>query len=272
MKSKSPIGYPGGKSKMAKLIVSQFPKDTVRVTSPFMGGGHVEILAADSGMRVDASDLFRPLVVFWRELLERPAELSEMVAQYMSEPMTKPRFENLRRLDLTLIDPLQQAAIFYILNKTSFASFGHVGNFSEARKNRVTGKALETLRKFRCPNLSVTCRDYKHAVYDCGEDTLIYADPPYPKISRKMYVSDGRGFDHALFARRIMCRPRWIVSYYDTPEIRALFRGHHMARVRHAYCCRNDNTGLRDGNELLIMSDYVYDNAGDRFPPELEWV
>lgn len=271
---KSPIGYPGGKSRIAQLIVSQFPPDTVRMASPFAGGCHVEILAAGSGLRVDASDLFYPLATFWSELLRAPAELSETVRDYMRTPMNATRFAHLKQLDVSAFSPVEMAAIFYILTKTSYSSLGYSGSFSVQRKDRITETALARLRNFHCPNLSVECRDYQHALYGIAQDTLIYADPPYPLTSRDLYGCRGsmhRGFGHALFSRIIQTKERWIVSYYDTEEIRDLFRGCHMARVAHSYDIRND-IGARKSHELLIMSDYVYKHRQEREPPELQWV
>lgn len=268
---KSPIGYPGGKSKIAKLIVSQFPRQAVRLVSPFIGGGHVEILAART-MRVDAADLFEPLVNFWRVALERPGELVDSICSYMIAPMDKARFDLLKKFNISSVSPVEGAAVFYILNKVSYSGLGYSGSFSPARKDRVTQAGLDYLRNFRCPNLMVRHSDYQHTLYSVAEDSMIYCDPPYPITSRDVYGHRGdmhRGFDHAHFARLIQCKKYWIVSYYDTPEIRALFRGNYIFKVNTEYSIRNDIESRRS-RELLIMSDAVYAERAETFPPELE--
>ena len=39
---KTPLRYPGGKSRAAKYLISQFPYDIIEYREPFLGGGSVE--------------------------------------------------------------------------------------------------------------------------------------------------------------------------------------------------------------------------------------
>ena len=40
---KTPLRYPGGKSRAAKYLISQFPYDIKEYREPFLGGGSVAI-------------------------------------------------------------------------------------------------------------------------------------------------------------------------------------------------------------------------------------
>ena len=55
---KSPLRYPGGKSRAVKHILPYFPENTTTVVSPFMGGSSVELNLAAKGIEVYASDKF----------------------------------------------------------------------------------------------------------------------------------------------------------------------------------------------------------------------
>ena len=52
MIQKSPLRYPGGKSRAVKIISEHIRKDTTQICSPFFGGGSLEIHWAQNGIRV----------------------------------------------------------------------------------------------------------------------------------------------------------------------------------------------------------------------------
>lgn len=73
---KSPLRYPGGKSRAVKIISKYIPKETTSLCSPFFGGGSLEIYCAQNGIRVYGYDSFWPLVDFWQVLLKNPQKLA----------------------------------------------------------------------------------------------------------------------------------------------------------------------------------------------------
>ena len=64
IENKSPLRYPGGKTRAASNILQYIPKNTKTICSPFLGGGSLELMCANNGMMVKAYDGFEPLVVF----------------------------------------------------------------------------------------------------------------------------------------------------------------------------------------------------------------
>ncbi len=69
---KTPLRYPGGKSRAVKHILPLIPEDCEELCSPFLGGGSVELAVAARGTPVHAYDVFEPLVWFWNALLSDP--------------------------------------------------------------------------------------------------------------------------------------------------------------------------------------------------------
>ena len=80
MKTRSPLRYPGGKSRAVTKIVDKYiiPNipESKKVCSPFFGGGSIEIDLAKRGFRVYGYDAYPPLVNFWQVLLKNPSKLA----------------------------------------------------------------------------------------------------------------------------------------------------------------------------------------------------
>jgi len=82
MTIKTPLRYPGGKSRAVKVILPLIPEDCGELCSPFLGGGSIEIAASQRGMKVYGYDVFVPLVWFWEEILTRPDKVSNKARSY----------------------------------------------------------------------------------------------------------------------------------------------------------------------------------------------
>ena len=79
---KSPLRYPGGKSRAVKTIWKYIePLEPKKLCSPFFGGGSLEIFCAQKGIKVHGYDNFQPLVDFWRWLLKDPKKLAKNVKE-----------------------------------------------------------------------------------------------------------------------------------------------------------------------------------------------
>ena len=67
---KTPLRYPGGKSRVAKDFIPRFPTDIGQFREPFLGGGSValEITKRYPHIEIWVNDLYEPLYNFWCEL------------------------------------------------------------------------------------------------------------------------------------------------------------------------------------------------------------
>ena len=80
---RSPLRYPGGKSRaVSQMLNEYFPKKLPTLCSPFLGGGSIELALANRGTRVYAYDAFEPLVIFWQVLLKDASNLAKTVRKY----------------------------------------------------------------------------------------------------------------------------------------------------------------------------------------------
>ncbi len=243
--AKSPLRYPGGKSRAVPLIVPWIPAGTKTLFSPFFGGGSVELAAASCGVEVKGYDAFGPLVNFWQHALTNPAALAERVAK--EHPLSKKRFYELRRNNLA--GP-HGAATFFALNRASFSGTTLSGGMGQG--DRFTPSSIEKLRRFSCPGVTVGHASFEESL-TANPNDFAYLDPPY-LISSMLYGNRGdthKGFDHAALAACLRGHDSsWLLSYNDCPEVRALYRGHAMLTPAWTYGMGKSHRS----SELLILS------------------
>ena len=246
--TKSPLRYPGGKSRAVEAIRAEIPSDVKELCSPFFGGGSLELACAADGIQVYGADLFEPVVNFWEQALSDPEGLAREVKKL--HPLSRTEFYHLQRTYHRLRKPVRKAAAFYALNRSSFSGTTLSGGMSPGHP-RFTPSAIDRLYAFRVSNLSVVHADYRETLAE-HEDTFLYLDPPYANGER-LYGRKGdmhEGFDHEELARLLWKRWGWILSYNDTPEIRSLYAGFKMVTPEWTYGMSND----KRSTELLIVN------------------
>ncbi len=217
IQSVSPLRYPGGKTRAVKFITRLFPKDITRLCSPFLGGGSIELKCASNGIAVFGYDAFLPLVDFWDTLLERPEELAEAVAK--EYPLPKERFYLFQKTQSKAPTRLERAAIFYILNRSSYSGSTLSGGMSPGHP-RFTESSIDRIRNFYNPNLHVEHADFRESIAR-HEDSFLYLDPPY-LIKNNLYGKNGnthKGFAHEDLRDILKERDSWILSYNNSETI-----------------------------------------------------
>lgn len=245
---KSPLRYPGGKSRAARRIAEMIPAAEMHLCSPFLGGGSVELVCAARGMTVFGYDIFEPLVDFWKILLRKPEQLAEEVSGYY--PLSKEKFYRLQSVQLEQMSQLKRAAIFYVLNRSSYSGATLSGGMSPGHP-RFTESSIERIRKFRNDRMTVESADFRESL-DRHTEHFLYLDPPY-LIKNMLYGKKGdthRDFPHEELCGILKKRERWILSYNDCPEIRDLYRDYRMMEPDWKYGMSKD----KRSREVLIFS------------------
>ena len=245
---KSPLRYPGGKSRAVKHITGLIPSDLDELVSPFMGGGSVELACASRGTRVHGYDAFEPLVTFWQEALDDAPRLARQVYQY--HPLSRAGFYALQKRYFNLTDRTDRAAAFFALNRSSYSGTTLSGGMSPGHP-RFTDSAIERLAEFSLDGLTVELADFKDSLARHSTEFL-YLDPPYAN-GAKLYGSGGdlhNGFDHEGLSEILRARPGWVLSYNDCQTVRDLYEGHRFIDLEWSYGMNNS----RESNETLILS------------------
>jgi len=273
---KSPLRYPGGKTRAVKHILPLIPEDCGELCSPFLGGGSVELAVAARGTRVHGYDLFEPVAWFWKALLEDPDRLGRIADSFRihhpeffitkkgGEEITvrgllKEDFQRMRgelRFDYTF--SYENAARFYAINRSSFSGATFSGGWSKrAAYARFTDSSIDRIKKFKEPNLSVECADFKESLSK-HPDAFLYLDPPYwlGEDKNTLYGDNGSthaGFDHQGLYDILSQRTGWVLSYNNCEEIRELYKDYPHIHAQWAYGMKNvGKKTMGSSSEILI--------------------
>tara|TARA_Y100000289_G_C3915105_1_gene146978 strand:- start:317 stop:1240 length:924 start_codon:yes stop_codon:yes gene_type:complete len=274
MKSlKTPLRYPGGKSRALTKIFSHVPDlsgyDEYR--EPFVGGGSVAIHISKMYPKMDiwVNDLYPPLVNFWQQLQANGKrmrdKLTELKSRYPEPASAKGLFLESKQYLHTSEDPFWTAISFYIVNKCSYSGLTESSSFSKmASDNNFTQRGIDRLPAFSqiIKNWTITNTTYQDVMFDEQSErkAFIYLDPPYD-IKDNLYGKKGdmhKGFNHDDFANDcVNCTFDSIVSYNSDQLIKDRFENWSMAEFDHTYTLRSVGQYMReqkDRKELLLFN------------------
>lgn len=230
MNNKSPLRYPGGKTRAIKILKDYIPANTKTIVSPFFGGGSFELYLAARDTKIIGYDAFEPLVSFWQVLKVAPETIAKGALAYY--PLTKTTYKAIQAELPNTTSKIKQAIYFYILNRTSFSGTVLWGGMSNNHP-RFTPKAIDNLKTFNTElPFTVTKADYKNSILKHPNDFL-FLDPPY-LIRDNLYKGHNQ-FDHISLADLLHKRTNWLLCYNDCQEIRELYKGCNIDTVRWTY-------------------------------------
>ena len=148
---KSPLRYPGGKSRALKFLAQFLPKDIDEFREPFFGGGSLGLYVAQnpqySGVKIYANDLNYELFCFWQSLQRDCAGLISGILKLknsFAEGKELYKFILSRRSDE--LDELTRGIDFFILNRITFSGVVDSGGYSQkSYESRFTPSSVERL-------------------------------------------------------------------------------------------------------------------------------
>ena len=252
--AKSVLRYPGGKTRAVPVLNDYLPDDIQEIVSPFFGGGSFEFACAHKGIRVYGSDIFEPLTNFWNYVFDDVDALARRVEAY--RPLSHAKFYHLQKRYMLLDDPLEQAAVFFVLNRSSYSGTTLSGGMSPDHP-RFNESAIRRLREFYAPDVSVQHMDFEKA-FEMFPDTYMYLDPPY-LIDQALYGHRGdahNGFDHERLCELLHKRKMgWMLSYNDSPQIREMYSNFRIEVPKWSYGMANVKSNhVKRSSELLILA------------------
>ena len=274
MKSyKTPLRYPGGKSRACTKMDQYFPdlRDYVEFREPFLGGGSVAIHISKKypHLKITVNDLYEPLINFWLQLQKFGKELEENIKNYKSthpEPISARELfnESKKRVNDQKFDSLERASAFYIVNKCSFSGLTESSSFSQqASISNFSMRGIEKLSGYSelITNWNITNNPYEDLIEnDIHDDIFMYLDPPYD-IKDNLYGKKGemhKSFDHDKFADD--CDKSdidMLVSYNSNQLVKDRFKDWTAAEFDLTYTMRSVGEYMRDQQkrkELLLLN------------------
>jgi len=270
---KTPLRYPGGKSRAITKLFQYFPdlKNYTDYHEPFLGGGSValEVTKRYPHLNIWVNDLYEPLYNFWRELQDHGNEIADILIQLKQRHCDH---SSARKLFLDAkeylgrpvedTENIHRAVSFYVVNKCSFSGLSESSSFSkQASDSNFSLAGIERLREYQklIGNWKITNKSYEYLLSD-EKSVFTYLDPPY-EIGSNLYGKRGNmhsGFNHDYFA--VKC-DRFVgpqcISYNSSQLIRERFEGWTAAEFAHTYTMRSVgsyNTDQASRKELVLTN------------------
>ncbi len=263
---KSPLRYPGGKSRAINLISRMVPEyDEFR--EPFVGGGSVYVYLKQKypDKKYWINDIYTNLYYFWALCKTNPDDLIKQISGWKSD------FKDGRDLHKYLInniesfDTIKKASAFFVFNRITFSGTTESGGYSnEAFLKRFTFSSIERVKDLSeiLDETTITNYDYQEVTQKPGKNVFIFLDPPYFSATKSaLYGKNGnlhKTFDHERFASVLKkTTHKWLITYDDSEYIRNLFSFANIISWDLTYGMRNVNkTSDKRGRELFI-SNYI---------------
>ena len=283
---KTPLRYPGGKSRATKFLFSQ---DNMPITDikeyreAFLGGGSCAIAFTKQfpDIPVWVNDKYYNLYCFWVTLQKEGEKLANKLHSVKdelsdsSDPLQKhleyykPLTEGLKNAD----NEFDRAWQYYILNRCSFSGLGETtGSFSkDAVRDLFNHRLISKLPKFGhlMKNWKITNDDYS-VVFDDNPEAFVFADPPY---DIKSFIYGNKGdmhdtFDHKDFHKCVDSSGNMVMITYNSNEtLREAYTGWEQRIWDLTYTMSSTKKYREDEHnrkELLLLN---YDTPT---PPTLE--
>ena len=270
---KTPLRYPGGKSRAVKKMAQYFPSfnEYTEFREPFLGGGSVAIYITQMYPHLDiwVNDLYEPLYTFWRQLQlsgdKLRNELVQLKQKYPDRSSARNLFldskEYLQKSEWDS-EPFHKAVAFYVVNKCSFSGLTENSSFSkQASDQNFSLKGIDNLPYYSLliKKWHITNFTFEKIMTD-DPHAFIYLDPPYA-IKDNLYGHRGdmhKGFDHDRFYRKCAaCDCDQMVSYNSDKLIKERFKGWQVQEYDHTYTMRSVgeyNKEQEKRKELLLLN------------------
>lgn len=290
---KTPLRYPGGKSRAIKKLSPDLPESFSEFREPFLGGGsmalHVTQTRPDT--KVWVNDAYYNLYNFWVQLRDKGPELHQELVriksaiEYVSKPLRKNKVPKIDwdpnilemidkhrelfnhakcNISTESTDDLTKAVYFYILNKCSFSGLGESSSFSEqASEQNFSMNGIDKLPAYSklIKRWTITNLDYEYLLSAKGEDDcFIFLDPPYD-IKDDLYGKNGdmhSGFDHMRFYEdSVKCEHDWMITYNSNEVLRKRYADYYFNDWDLTYTMRSSKVyteAQKERKELLITN------------------
>ena len=261
---RSPLRYPGGKSRAVAQIHALIP-EFQEFREPFVGGGSVFL--HERQQRPEAhfwiNDVYAELYQFWRGCQLHLTAIQAQVEAWKTRFSVGKDLFSFLNATLPSMTEIERAAAFFVFNRITFSGTTLSGGYSEqAFQGRFTTSSMRRLDALPAllQHCHITNLDFEPVIRAAGESVFIFLDPPYYSATGSaLYGKNGhlhKGFDHERLAQVLRETPhRWLMTYDDSPFIRALYDFAYVTPWNLMYGMRNvGGNRTQVGAELFIAN------------------
>lgn len=260
MSNKSPLRYPGGKTKACKILheilKNHFDLHNFKnIISPFFGGGSFEFFLQNIyDLKIIANDKFTPLYNFWSVCKNQNSQLCTELCKYIDN-VSKDDFSKFRSSILSE-NQFNQAVLFFVINRCSFSGATLSGGFSyESSKKRFTKSSIDRIKQLNLSNFYISNQDFQAFLNENIDknDSFMFLDPPYFLENSNLYGNNGdlhENFDHLALFSCISNKKNWLMTYNNCDFIRNLYKDFLIIETDWNYSMNKS----KKSSEIVIVS------------------
>lgn len=254
-KQKAPFGWVGGKSKLAKQIISIMPEHSMYVE--VFGGGLSVLYAKEKPAKAKhtevINDINQELINLHLQIQKRPQSISMYLHQLL---ISRHLFYLIKTGKLKPRNNIQRAAFCYYLISQSFGSKAQHFAMSakSGRRPKNIYRSFHVYAK-RLQFVTIEQLSFQELItkYD-KQGTLFYLDPPY--VGTEDYYQNTQGFgkqEHQELSELLKnIQGKFILSYNDTEYIRELYKDLHVKELETTYML--NGARRKKAKEVLITN------------------
>lgn len=274
-RSLSPLRYPGGKSILSGFLRKVIYDNKVQggtYVEPFAGGSGagLDLLAAGDVDRIVINDVDPAVYWFWRSVCN---ETDRFVDAIRETPLTVEEWRIQREVYRAGIKKGGFALGFsaFFLNRCNRSGIikngGPIGGIDQKGEWKIDARFNREDLVSRIEEIG----SYGDRVIVLNEDAsiflkricefvdldrvFIYADPPYYVKGAELYMNHFSQDNHALLATTLLSlSEKWVLSYDDVPETRALYAGNEIYSFSLRYSAHQNSA---KGREIMVRSNSV---------------
>ena len=272
---KTPLRYPGGKSRACTKMGQFFPelREYVEFREPFLGGGSVAIHVSKlyPHLKITVNDLYEPLINFWMNLQmfgdDLTKDLKNLKIAHPNQDSARCLFAEMKDIiNNSKYTNLERAVAFYVVNKCSFSGLTESSSFSaQASDSNFSMRGIEKLPEYSeiISHWHINSYSYEYCFRtDIHDGLFMYLDPPYD-IKDNLYGKKGamhKSFDHDKFASD--CdehnNTNMLISYNSDQLVKDRFKNWKASEFKLTYTMRSVGEYMRDQQERkeLLLFNY----------------
>jgi len=279
MSLKTPLRYPGGKSRAMKTLGHYFPHEITDYREPFLGGGSVALWVTQQypDANIWVNDAYGNLVDFWQALQKRPTTARTYIRHWKNQigddPVKGRELFDWMKEHINKQESFTRGCWFYVLNKMSFSGLGESSGFSaQAQKQNFTIKGIEALPKYGelIQKWKITQTDWGELIKD-DEDAFVFLDPPY-EIDSGLYGKNGEHhihFNHDKFAEKLQkSKSKHLITYNADQKVMDRFPTYKQKTWDLTYTMRSNSekyTKEQVDRKELILLNYEHENTLEQY-------
>ena len=263
---KTPLSYPGGKSRALKILHKFTPHldNIIEIRDCFLGGGSYPLYLSKlyPDKKVWVNDKYFLLYNFWIQLRDNPDKLISDILEIKNNNNDVESARYIFNLckeyinkDISLLD---KAVYFFIINKCGYSGLTESSSFSSCNSvGKFTIRNIKNLKYYSniIKNWKITNLDYKELLSN-DKNIFIYLDPPY-NIKDNLYGYKGqlhKIFNHDEFVK--LCteyQSKLLISY--NKEINGLNNNYYdLTYTLRSKSDNEYNHNQKDRKELCILN------------------